>query len=798
MDLLRASVKALFYDYPIENAYGMIIGKDSSKNFLEHFNRLACSEDDGFTTREMTAYKENLEEKLGQHQNAIQQFVGLPLLFADHVLETNDKNQPCVKFRELFRWREVVKCVGEDMFTTAYLAKKDKAERTDYFWPDVIGHNEKKVNEALDRGLTDIHSHFGGSIDSFQFTWICLMNDIEGLKDKFERLKYSLNNVVAFDKEYSFKDMSKWCRVAAAIRERLYRLLIKGQTLNANKERDVIWEIGKCGGDEEATELKADIDSLRLEAKQTREGVRLDYAIDEGLIKESFAASPYCIYAGERQIEYAFFRAYQRKKLKGAWIEMFYLYELIKTHLRREFVFANEMSGLDNFMAFGTRAALFTGEVQDICNLSSVQTSMRPDKDDYIESRVNVGCWNLPKGKYWKGLYADSMFIEEATMKKRLTLVLQLNRGWKQPKEHQEGRHRNKRCKIHEEFQDLTRYIDNKESEYDIVGIDVGGMELYYRPEVYGHMLRAAKKSGLNMTYHVGEEFYDLTDGLRAIWEVIQYGCFGEGDRLGHCLALGMLPRDYYRRKHCTLTMPKQVMLDNIVWMYRMAEANKILMKPSLRQLLCVKAIKLYDTLGYGRHVAELKMEDYFESMLLRSDEANEEEGLDIWSLTSELNTGQAEKARMNENARRLNEAYMLDEELIREGEKPISERFNNEYVKLVMKIQRMTIERVKETGICIESCPSSNLQIGKIGMYENHPAIKNYLNPTSKCKVLNLAICTDDKGTFSTSLANEFSLVALAATKKNGWNKIIESEYNRLILQGSKYRFKKIASYED
>lgn len=802
MDLLRAAIKALYYDYPIENAYGMIVGKDSSKNFLEHFNRLACSEDDGFTTREMTAYKEYLEEKLGQHQSPIQQFVGLPMLFAENVLEKTVKDSPCVKFKELFRWREVVKCVGEDLFTTAYLAKNDKRRRADFFWPNVIGHNEKRVNDLLDTGLSDIHAHFGGSIDSFQFTWICLMNDIEGLKDKFEQLRYSYNHVVAFDKEFAFSDMSKWCRVAAAIRERLYKLLIKGQKLNATEEREVIREIGKCSGDVEATELKEDLDSLRLDAKRTREGVRLDYAIDENLITDQYATSPYCVYAGERQIEYAFFRGYLKKdaiQLKGPWIELFYLYELIKTHLRREFVFANEMSGLDSFIGFGTRSAIFTGQVQPICNQSSVQTSIRPDKEDYIESRINSGSWNLPKGKYWKGLYADDEFLEEKEMKERLTIVLQLNRGWKKKGgEHKEGRHHKKRNEIHEEYQEITRYIDNKESEYAIVGIDVGGMEMYYRPEVYAHVLRAAKEQKLNVTYHVGEEFYDLADGLRAIWEIIQFAGIGEGDRLGHCLALGILPREYYKRKHGTLTMPKQVMLDNIVWLLVMAQRNHILIKPSLRLTLEKKATALYDELGYKRYVDKLNIDDYFDSMLLRSDEANDEDGLDVWSQTAALDTEEARRARANEQALKLLAGYMLDEKLTGEGERPISDRFDNEYVKLVMKIQRSMIEMVKDTDVCIEACPSSNLQIGKIGRYDHHPSIKNFLNPTRKGKVLNLAVCTDDKGTFSTSLTNEFSLLALAATKENGWNKTIESDFKRLILQGGKYRFKKTETYED
>lgn len=344
----------------------------------------------------------------------------------------------------------------------------------------------------------------------------------------------------------------------------------------------------------------------------------------------------------------------------------------------------------------------------------------------------------------------------------------------------------------------MTLYISDNESEYDIVGIDVGGMELYYRPEVYAHVLRAGKRQKLNVTYHVGEEFYDLADGLRAIWEIVQYAGICKNDRLGHCLALGVLPREYYKRKHCTLTMPKQVMLDNIMWLLGVVKHQQIVVKPSLQKQLETIANDLYHQLGYERYAASLNIEEYFESMYLRSDEANDEDGLDIWSLTAELDTPAANKARRNANAQKLYTAYMLDEKLINEGEKPITERFDNEYVKLMIKIQKVMIEFVKKTEVCIETCPSSNLQIGKLGRYDYHPSIKYYLNPQSKNKMLNFAICTDDKGTFSTSLTNEFSLIALAATKGKGWSKDVERGFAQLISQGNKYRFKKIESYED
>jgi len=798
MDLLRAAIKAMYYDYPIENAYGMIVREENRSGFLSHFNRLACGEDDGFSQREMAAYKDYIYKELRESRpkstNYFQDTVALPLMFAREVLTKDKDDYPCVDFSCLFRWREVVKCMGEDLFTTAYLAKNDLLPRIDFFWPNVISHNHEELNKVLDNGLSDIHSHFGGAIDSFQFNWICLMNDVGALHDKFKLLKESFNEVVVFDKEYAFQNLSSWCRVAAAIRVLLYKVFVKGQRLNQQGEKTALKEIINSGS-EELTKLAGAIDTLRTDAKKTREGLIVDYAISEDLVTDNYATSPYCIYAGERQIEYAFFREFHKETssvVKGEWVELFYLYELIKMHLRKEFVFANEMSGLDNYIGFAARSPIFYKYLQPVCNMFSMQASIRQGKDDHIESRVTTNALGLTAGDYWKGLFTDEPFLEEEEMKARLTFLAQLSKGVRGKKEHDGGRCLRKRNEVHSEYIKVTHFIGNKQNAYDIVGLDVGGLEFYYRPEVFGHVLRASKKDELKITYHVGEEFYDLADGLRAIWEIIEYAQIGGNDRLGHCLALGVMPREYYKRKHCTLTMPKQVLLDNAVWMCCFAKEHRILMKPVLKTRLEETAQKLYTELGYDRYVKELNMADYYESMSLRSDEANEEDGLDTWSVTAELNSKRANKARANAQAQTLHKAYMLDETLIEEGEKPTTVRFDNDYVKLVIKIQQSMIMVVNKTEVCIESCPSSNLQIGNLGRYDYHPSVKYYLNPRSKNKKLNVAVCTDDKGTFSTSLANEFSLLALAATKEKGWKKGMEKEIERLILQGNKYRFVK------
>lgn len=804
MDQLRAAVKAVFYDYPIENAYGMVVGDDSKRGFLQHFGRLASEETAGaFGLRQMDAYKDTLLDELRgrgfKRENDVQLMAGLPLLFAEKVLTKDAVGRPCVHFPNLLRWREVVKCVGEDLFTTAYLAQADAgAVRSDFFWPNVIDHDDVKINEALDGGLCDIHSHFGGAIDSFQFNWICLMNDVGSLYDKFEKMKESFYQPVVLGKDYAFRNLSQWCRVAAAIRVCLYRVLVKGQPYRKDEVMNALRDLGT---DTDAlTRLKESIDTLRSDAKQTCEGDTLDYAIGETLVTDTYARSPYCIYAGERQIEYLFYRKYllASQELKGTLVELFYLYELVKTHLRREFVCANEASGLDNYVGFVARSALFTKKIEKVCNLSAMQTSLRQDKDDYIETRVTSNALGLTTGEYWKGLFTREPFREKNDMRRRLTFVVQLTKGVRAKSEHSEGRYYRKRNEVHGEFNKVACYKERGESVYDIVGLDVGGLELYYRPEVFAHTLRSGKKQGFRVTYHVGEEFYDLADGLRAVWEIVQYTASLPIDRLGHCVALGVKPEVYYARNHHSVSLPRQVLLDNIVWLCGFAKRHGIRIKSSLRERLDALAQELYAQIGYGRYIAELDMDDYYESLLLRSDEANNDDGLDCWSLTAQLDTPQAVKARANANAARLNRAYQLNEDLIEEGEKHRTERFNKDYAALVGKVQREMIALVNATGICVESCPSSNLQICKLERYDRHPAIVYYLTSglRSLCNwsgnpKMNFAICTDDKGTFATSLHNEFSLLALAVKKGVGWRKRVNQCFAVLVKQGEKYRFK-------
>lgn len=98
--------------------------------------------------------------------------------------------------------------------------------------------------------------------------------------------------------------------------------------------------------------------------------------------------------------------------------------------------------------------------------------------------------------------------------------------------------------------------------------------EFRYVRERVKKNIRKGISSEIGITYHVGEDFLGIADGLRAIHEAIRFLKLVKGDRLGHAIVLGIEPISYYRLKR-NIFLTKQDYLDNVVWLlYRSAELN--------------------------------------------------------------------------------------------------------------------------------------------------------------------------------------------------------------------------------
>lgn len=102
------------------------------------------------------------------------------ILFADHIL-VEENQMPLCRYEHLLRWRDIIISLDEDLFVTAFLAHKDIVcvnSRKNFFWPPVIGHNNKELNRLLAQGVAENHFHLKGSSPTFHLSWLSIMNDV--------------------------------------------------------------------------------------------------------------------------------------------------------------------------------------------------------------------------------------------------------------------------------------------------------------------------------------------------------------------------------------------------------------------------------------------------------------------------------------------------------------------------------------------------------------------------------------------------------------------------------------------
>ena len=148
--------------------------------------------------------------------------------------------------------------------------------------------------------------------------------------------------------------------------------------------------------------------------------------------------------------------------------------------------------------------------------------------------------------------------------------------------------------------------------KYKFVGIDATNSEMFCRPEVFAHAYRYLDMDGIRRTYHVGEDYFDLTDGLRAIDEAIFFLRMRHGDRLGHCIALGINPKMYYESHRYHIPIPQQILLDNLVWLYFASKQLDVTLPPKVEIMI------LENFRNYAQIYGAQSIEDYYHSMLLR------------------------------------------------------------------------------------------------------------------------------------------------------------------------------------
>ena len=370
-------------------------------------------------------------------------------------------------------------------------------------------------------------------------------------------------------------------------------------------------------------------------------------------------------------------------------------------------------------------------------------------------------------------------------------------------------RHYEYRQDLQNKAQALIYFRENSPQAARVLGIDACSKEIRCRPEVFGpvfrqlteHVVDSPNFYGVKQwktTYHVGEDWLEPVDALRAIDEAILFLNMKNGDRMGHATILGIDIRKWYERNKNVIYISLEEYLDNVVWLYHKILEFDIVGCETLKGFLINEYEKHFNQL-YGRFlnkkdVAEIckaapkgkteikdnwkfDINTFYEAWKLRGDEpALFRDGFyyNPYGILQEhfvnQNILKGDDIRKRFETGLLLFYYHYSADIRKEGMQRVDIHITDIYIDGVLKVQREMQKLVAQKGIAIETNPSSNYLISSMADYSEHPISKLYNvgltlehEEIKDCAQLNASINTDDKGLFFTSLENEFALIARA-----------------------------------
>lgn len=735
-------------------------------------------------------------------------------------------NQPVCRYRYLNKWHRMGITFGEDMAITAYLASKDLKERfkrENFDWPACLTHDSRDQQVMMSRKMVDLHAHLYASSENFDLNWICLMNHVRNRKStlrKYDEKHLSPSMEVAFHNNQI--RLSHKVLIAAAIR----LFLICRHLADSIMPYELLHEILCATSDlelslltkslQEKIDLMANVYGWNNKGRYDSHAFRPDYAIWKDVSET--AMTPL---TGERKLMYDTYKNIYQERCENREEELFYLYLLIKEGLRQEMIMQGKMKGFDNFGKFNERKYSLIKNYPQYGLLAERMTvspffehygmkrymELRVKPEDsrgsnvrYIQTLERHLKYREEKNEFLKDRAFDFVFhfikCEDKTLEGNIFNDELLCRS--------RCRHDHLRNMIKHQAVEIgsmnfgPRVGKNGKYPYQslLVGIDAANSELTCRPEVFAHAFRYLKtrtlrnydgeEYNLGRTFHVGEVFYDVVDGLRAIDEVMKFLEFGNGDRLGHATVLGVDVKSYYERHNYSISCTKQNLLDNIAWLY--VRVQKWI---DSRTSFCGYLFEEYSKLYSEVYECEGEIPDiytYYLSWLLRGDDPygyfqmesqKKQSKFEPWGWCSQSSAIDIAEARKNKQAKRLYQAYHFDKSVKEKGHEvtlyQIHKRYWDEWTECVDYIREQLLCKVERKHISIECNPTSNILIGEVRNYEEHPIVKFYnhgLKTPYPCHNVCVSINTDDKGIMSTSLEREYSMMALSLEKGiNGKN---------------------------
>ncbi|MCM1537641.1 MAG: hypothetical protein NC254_04500 [bacterium] len=716
------------------------------------------------------------------------------------------ENLPVCRYDRLLQWRELTRWIGEDLPVCAFLADRtEKGQRQwdDFEWNTVVGHDNMQLNRLMQRGISDNHFHLFGSAPSFKLIWIRFMNHLlekrysDALEEMDTDRRVTRN---AYKITYQEDSLVRMRLQAALIRAVLFYFIFQEKTGVSRKENTIVQRekeirdflTGEFPFVRYRGRIQSFIDKIRLIERLRQEGTTDDYAnwnYDAKGIHHDFE--------GERGLMYQMLLGtVNGKEIPPFLLQWFYAYLTIQIRIREELVQVNNTIGFENFSNYNDRKSriLFTEEdrkkmVQHaVCgsleggNLQSLELRITPQKTARENSRQIE-------------MYDNCISAELGEQAIRMTYYV-----YHFPKKQDENlartagftvqcRHDSYRAELEKTADELAAFREREsKTAARVLGIDACAQEIGCRPEVFAPVFRKLTNHVVErprfgdvrqwkMTYHVGEDFRDVADGLRALDEALLFLNMRNGDRLGHATVLGIDVKKWYQKKKNSIYLPKQDYLDNVVWLFHKLTEFNILESENLKGFLSGEYEKYFKEIYPPEAFGECGIDTYYEGWKLRGDHpylyrTGRFDDSHPFFRQHWRNDGLAggDKIRNRIENARLMYYYHYSAEVRRAGGRSDIKAVPELYVEGVEKVQRAMQKALAERGISMEANPSSNFMISTMEHYHEHPIVKLFnmgLTVDEKeirnCAQLHVSINTDDKGVFHTTLENEYALMGCA-----------------------------------
>ncbi|GGA76970.1 hypothetical protein GCM10011369_18600 [Neiella marina] len=315
----------------------------------------------------------------------------------------------------------------------------------------------------------------------------------------------------------------------------------------------------------------------------------------------------------------------------------------------------------------------------------------------------------------------------------------------------------------------LTRWIR---------GVDAAANEMHAPPELFGPLFRALAKSGIaHFTYHVGEDFPHLISGIRSIDDALRFLPLRNGDRLGHCTAIGITPDIWKRSLPSSLSMTKETRLLDLVFIWRELRSHPELLRYASDA--AIEAVRLaHEVFSLEEEISITTLDKVFnlrgvlaesEGMLGELDGPLKPKS--FWLEEYELARDYAKTAGMTRPLK-LYKQWLTSDDVRQQRAEYVEVSLEYLPDKAVVSLQQAVMAKMADRNIAVECPPTSNTRISQYRDVREHHIFRwmGLQEEVIEGDVpMSICLGSDDPGIFAADLKSEVYHLFVVLTRKFG-----------------------------